>query len=363
MSWLWYWPAGGWDFDKWKSAQKWQPIRSEQSGRADLLPLDGFRSQADKWRGVSNEILGTLTDEPPKKMQWEMLGDELEHHGGGWFSLQRLRYRLTADEWGYAWLLLPRAIARPRGAVIALHQTHPHGKSEPVGFEKIPERGEGMDYAAELAAAGFAVLTPDTIGFGERQSGHSNSKYHSADEFFAAHPEGSVMGKMAYDTCRACDILRALPQTSDLKIGCLGHSHGAYGTLFAMLADQRIEAGVISCGVSLLRKDPTPQRWWRKTALMPRLGLYESNINDAPIDFHHWLALIAPRPMMIVVATQDQIFPNAATLAPALDQVGGVYAQHNAKQKLLTHIFEGPHTFPPDARKKAYEMLTDALRS
>src|SRR2546430_11897342 len=66
MSWLWYWPAGGCDFDKWKSAQKWKPIRSEQSGRAELLPLDDFKSQADKWRGISKEILGTLTDQPPK---------------------------------------------------------------------------------------------------------------------------------------------------------------------------------------------------------------------------------------------------------------------------------------------------------
>src|SRR5437762_509796 len=258
MSWLWYWPAGGWDFDKWKSAQKWRPIRSEQSGRAELLPLDDFKSQADKWRGVSNEILGTLTDQPPKKPEWEMLGDEFEHHGRASYSLQRLRYRLTADEWGYAWLLLPRAIAMPRGAVIALHQTHPHGKSEPVGFEKVPDHSEGMDYGAELAAAGFAVLAPDAIGFGERQAGHANAKYHSADEFFALHPQASVMGKMAFDVSRACDLLGALPQTSNLKIGCVGHSHGGYGTLFAMLAEPRIAAGVISCGASLLRKDPSP---------------------------------------------------------------------------------------------------------
>ena len=48
------------------------------------------------------QILGTLNDKPPKGAQWEPLGDEFENHAGGWYSLQRLRYRLTVDEWGYA---------------------------------------------------------------------------------------------------------------------------------------------------------------------------------------------------------------------------------------------------------------------
>src|SRR5207249_4987396 len=130
---------------------------------------------------------------------------------------------------------------------------------------------------AELAAASFAVLAPDAIGFGERQAAHANAKYRSADDFFAMHLHGSVMAKMAYDTSRACDLLAALPQTQKLKIGCLGHSHGGYGTLFGMLHEPRIQAGVISCGVSLLRKDPSPNRWWRKTALIPRLGFYETD--------------------------------------------------------------------------------------
>jgi dienelactone hydrolase len=363
MSYLWYWPAGGWDFEKWKSAQTWRAIHSEQSGRADLVPLVDFKSSAEKWRGVSNQILGTLNDRPPKAAQWEPLGDEFENHAGGWYSLQRLRYRLTVDEWGYAWLLLPRNIARPRGAVIALHQTHPHGKSEPVGFEKTPDHSEGMDYAAELAVAGFAVLAPDAIAFGERQAAHANAKYHSADEFFALHPQGSVMAKMAFDTSRACDLLHALPQTSGMKIGCLGHSHGGYGTLFAMLAEPRIESGVISCGASLLRKDPSPNRWWRKTALIPRLGFYESDVNASPIDFHIWLALLAPRPMMIIAGTQDQIFPNTATLAPTIEMVRKVYAQFGAEKNLSLHMFDGPHTFPPEARRKAYQMSSDALRS
>jgi dienelactone hydrolase len=362
MSFLWYWPAGGWDFDQWKNAQTWKPVQSDQSGKAELISLADWKNQAAHWKEISGQILGELSDRSPKQMRWDFLGDELERQGSPSYGMQRVRYSLTDDEWGYAWLLQPRMNGRPRGAVIALHQTHPHGKSEAVGFEIDPDKFKGMNYAAEMAMAGFVVLAHDAIAFGERQSGHPNTKYHSAAEFFAAHPNGSVMGKMAFDTSRACDLLNALPQTKSLRIGCLGHSHGAYGTLFAMISDDRIQAGVISCGSNLLRKDPSPDRWWRKTALMPRLGFYESNINSTPIDFHIWLALLAPRPVLLTAGTQDAIFPNCAEMKPALKIVGDVYRQLGAERNFQTHVFDGGHSFPNEMRQSAYQLLDEGLK-
>lgn len=362
MAYLWYWPAGGWDFDKWKANQKWTPIHSEQSGKSEPIPLTNWKSQAAHWREISDQILGSLTDKPPATMRWEFLGDEFQwHRGEASYVMQRMRYSLTDKEWGFAWLLQPRGIDKPKGAVIALHQTQPHGKGEAVGFEVVPGVNDGMNYASELAAAGFMVFAPDAIAFGERLGGDANALYNTADDFFTAQPDGSVMRKMAYDTTRACDLLKLLPQTKDLRIGCLGHSHGAYGTLFAMVHDQRIEAGVISCGMNLLRKDPSPQRWWRMTALIPRLGFYEKNINDTPIDFHHWLAMISPRPLLVTAGTQDLIFPNCEQLKPALKIVASVYAEQNAEKNFHTHVFDGGHSFSQGIRQEAYNLLEASL--
>jgi dienelactone hydrolase len=361
MSFLWYWPDGGWNFDKWKSAQTWKPISSEQSGKAEPIALVDFAKQKDHWQQISDQILGELADKPPTQMRFEMLGEELLRPGERAYSMQRIRYSLTDVEWGYAWLMQPKD-RQVKGAMIALHQTHCAGKSEAVGFEKVPDKFEGMNVAAELADEGFIVLAPDAIAFGERQSGHPNALYHSADEFFAAQPNGSVMGKMGFDTNRACDLLKMLPQTKDLRIGCLGHSHGAYGTLFAMVNDERIEAGVISCGMNLLRKDPSPQRWWRLTSLMPRLGMYEGNMNDTPIDFHIWLAMLAPRPVLLTAGTQDLIFPNCEALRPALKMVAGVYREQNAEKNFHTHVFDGGHGFPREIRREAYDLLAGSLK-
>lgn len=365
MSFLWYWPAGGWDVDKWKSSHSWTPIRTQQSGSHKLLPLisdsetlQGWQRESAYWRNISDQILGTLSDHPPTHPTLEYLGPELSTPT---YTMRRLRYLLTPDEWGYAWLLLPNdAKGKKNPAVIALHQTTPAGKHEAVGLELRPG-GEYLPYGAELASRGFVVFAPDAIAFGERMAEQASAKYRTAAQFFAAHPSGSVMGKMAFDTSRAVDLLQTLDFVDPDRIGCIGHSHGAYGTLFAMVQDPRIKAGVISCGVTLLRADPSPQRWWRMTSLMPRLSFYEGRIDETPIDFHHWLALIAPRPLTIVVGLRDQIFPNTQPVLPALEEVRRIYALHGSPTNLHAEPFDGPHSFPPEIRDRAYTMLRETL--
>ena len=79
--------------------------------------------------------------------------------------------------------------------MLALHQTACGGKNEPVGLDYDAGRARGVYYAHEMAKRGLVVLAPDAIAFGERQSGHRNTKYHSAEEFFAAQPHAGVMAR------------------------------------------------------------------------------------------------------------------------------------------------------------------------
>ena len=367
MSFLWYWPAGGWDFDKWKRSHDWTPIESEQSGKAEpvLLVSDGMTAEQwlkeqQKWRKISEQVLGSLSDGAPTKFRYDALGPSLRAEK---YTLQRYRYTLTDEEWGFAWLLSPHEPRAKGGVVIAHHQTVVGGKDEPVGFDIVPEADPGVYYAKELAERGFTVLAPDAIAFGERQSAHRNTKYRSADEFFAAQPHGSVMGKMAFDTSRAIDFLKQLPSVNAKRIGCVGHSHGAYGTLFSMVADPRIDAGVMSCGVSLIRDDPSPERWWRRTALIPRLGFYEADKSKTPIDFHVWLALVAPRPVLVIGGTKDTIFPNQAMLPKRLAEARKVWGLLGNPDALEEFVYEGPHSFHATGRERGYALLEKALRA
>jgi hypothetical protein len=369
MSFLWYWPAGGWDVDKWKQAHPWQPIQSEQSNHLELLPAfppganrQQWETDRTRWRTVSDQLLGELTDRPPATMRWEFLTDPLERRGDPPVVLRRLRFMLTDEEWGYAWLLTPvDGRASPRPAVIALHQTVIQGKNEPVGLEGHPGYASGMDYGLFCARRGFAVLAPDAIGFGERAADHSNTRYRSADAFFAAHPNGSVMGKMMFDVSRAIDLLEQLPDVDRERIGCIGHSHGGYGTIFAMIGDPRLKAGAVSCGFTTLRIDPKPERWWRRTALMPRLAYYEGRIEQAPIDFHLWLSLIAPRPLFVSAGLKDAIFPQTDNVPRVLEMLRPIWGLDGAADMLRSRVYAGPHEFPAESREQAFRLLRDVL--
>lgn len=360
MTYLWYWPSGGYDFDCWKAEHDWQPVTSPQSGRNDLMPLvtrgatqADWLQQRTHWMQITDALLGEINDRPPKAVAWETL----EARDTATYTARRIRYLLTDEEWGYAWLLVPRGTAEPCPAVIALHQTVPQGKNEPVGLEGDPE----LAYGKELAERGFAVLAPDAIAFGDRLQNSPTALYHSAEQFFAAHPQGSVMRKMVYDVQRAVDLLEQLPEVDSARIGCIGHSHGGYGTLFAMLYEPRLRAGVISCGITAFRTDPSPHRWWQMTALMPRLGYYAGHMEQTPLDFHHWVALLAPRPLLVSAALDDSIFPDTDNMPQLLERARQVYRLTNAPGSLHSWIFQGSHRFPREARTRAYHLFRETL--
>lgn len=366
MTYQWYWPdqnAYSWDFDLWRERYGIEPIESSQSGLRAPAPLLGeattleqWRSESvPYWRSVSMRLLGRLRDQPPADAAPEPVGPRFETAS---YTMQRHRYQLTDDEFGYGWLLVPHEPLFTDAAILALHPTACNGKDQIVGLDETSVSTNGGPYARELAERGFVVFAPDAITFGERQMGHRHARYRSAWEFFDAHPEGSVMAKMAYDTSRALDALETLGYR---RFASIGHSHGAYGTLFAMLEDPRIVGGVMSCGINLLRDDPAPERWWRATALIPRLGLGEESSVLAPLDFHHWLALVAPRPIMVIGGTEDKIFPNVAPLASRLEEVRQVYALHGASDALVSEVGPGGHVFTPEARERAGRMLSAVL--
>jgi dienelactone hydrolase len=360
VSYLWYWPSGGWDFDRWREASSWTPVVTPQSGAAEPVPLvprggtlERWKSDRAMWLEAVRAVLGESSDAPPTRFDYDIL----ESHAERDCSRQRVRYTITDDEFGYAWLLTPLAATEPRPCVVALHQTVPQGKDEPIGIEGSAE----LAYGRELVRRGFVVLAPDAIGFGERRRDHPNARYRSAEAFFAAHPNGSVMAKMNDDISRAVDLLERLPEADARRVGCIGHSHGAYGTLYAMLFEPRLRAGVVSCGVTAFRSDPTPQRWWRMTALIPRLGFYEGDMSRAPFEAHHLLALVAPRPLMVSAALADSIFPNTDNIPRLMRLARRVYTLYGVPQNLRGWVFHGAHDFPRASRTRAYAFLERAL--
>jgi len=198
------------------------------------------------------------------------------------------------------------AARTPTGAVIWLH---------PYSYGSGYNEGYGVQDTTvyhRLAKAGYVVLCYDQLGFGLRLLEGSG--------FYDEYPGWSRLGRMVIDVQAAVDFLadgkgRAaapLPAVRRDRIYLVGYSLGGMVGLYAAALDARI-AGVASfCGFTPLRTDtdarPTggSRRLWEWHALLPRLGLFQGHEQDTPYDMDDVLALVAPRPCLVVAPTRDR---------------------------------------------------------
>ncbi len=361
------WP--GHNYEEWKQLSTWQPptLPSRQAGQREPVPLlgagpgeSGPIADPAQWklrREQLSKLIAAMLGEPspitPATQAVQVIGEaKLADH-----VRRHIRIPAGADDWIPAYVLIPTSPASgKRPAMLVLHQTVNQGKDEPCGINGSPD----LDFALELVRRGYVCIAPDVIGFGERIPA-GTPPYTDNIKFFQKHPSWSVMGKMNWDASRCLDYLTSLPEVDAARIGCIGHSHGAYGGLFATAFDERIKAVVASCGFNTFRADPRPDRWSHLTPLIPQVGTYLPAVEAIPFDWHEVCALVAPRGLFIWYATQDDIFPNCAALKPIGQDVGSVYSLLKADQNLVWEGFDGGHSFPQAARERAYAWLDAQL--
>ncbi len=357
----------GHEWNQWRQVTTWQKteLRTDQAGRRDLAPLlggdeggtnriasvSGWQARRREIASAMQQILGQPTNLKPSALEVRDLGSEDLAD----YTRRHVQIRSEPDDWIPAYLLVPKKLSAARvPAILCLHQTVAQGKEEPCGMKGDPE----LAFAAELVKRGFVCLAPDVIGFGERIRA-GKQPYHDSIAFYRKHPGWSFMGKMIWDVGRVIDYLESLPFVDPKKIGSIGHSHGAYGTLFATAFEPRISAAVASCGFTTFRSDPNPERWSHLTALIPQLGLYLPDVASIPFDWQHVLALAAPRRLFVWYATKDAIFPQTQNLDGLLKDVRRVYELYGATNALAWQAFDGPHKFPQAGREAAYRWLDE----
>jgi hypothetical protein len=146
-----------------------------------------------------------------------------------------------------------------------------------------------------------------------------------------------------------------------------------------MAIDERIRAGVSSCGYDTFRLDGNTFRWSHATALLPRLGFYvssryitmdryrampDSEVVRVPFDHHMMLALVAPRPLLLSTSDDDVVFPNGGwSVRRSLARVRPIYEALGASERLDAYFFSGGHSFPGHASARAYTWLDRWLKN
>jgi dienelactone hydrolase len=308
-------------------------------------------------RAVVLDVLFDFLRPHPEELQAPDLVVLSEEQEEGYVR-RKIEYSTLPGERVRAYLLVPDGVALPAPAVLALHQTTCCGKFEVVGL--CGDRT--LAYGLDLVRRGYVVLAPDGITFGERAVGAPCGDTRAV---YTKFPHWSALGIMTWEAIQAVNVLVSLPEVDAARVGCLGHSHGGYGTILLAAVDDRIRASISSCGFMGMCDDAEPIRWARTSwfVFMPELRPY-INKKVFPFDFHELLALIAPRPFMNISGKNDLIFPGSVESSErAYAVVNEVYERIYGEDRFLknlTHPFG--HRFPTSVKVRAYKWLDSWLK-
>lgn len=326
-----------------------------------LADTERWHLKADALRELFVQTLGV---EPP--IACPLAPEVLSEEDCGSYVKRRVCYAVEPDERISAWLLIPKHCQGKRPAVLCLHPTTPLGKEQTIGNDTT-ENGQDRAYALHLVQRGYVTLAYDLMSAGERCfPGH---RAFETAPFYVKHPKWSARGKDLWDARRAVDFLQTLAEVDPDRIGSIGHSQGGGITIQAMSLDERIKVGVSSCGYWPFRLSKNPFNaartgWW---VGQPQLRPYCWTGKPFPVDLHEYLAMTAPRAIMMIAALNDCGYglDDVETTHPAFTDlalnVDSVYALLGAKGNFQSVLHTQGHGFLAEQRVAAYAFLDTHL--
>ena len=282
------------------------------------LPADTFR------QNLFNGLGGPW----PKPSQVKVRRRETIRKEG--YRIESLTYEAEPDDHVPAMLLIPDGVSssRPVPAVICLHQHQfRFGKHEPAGLDGSLMHHTGV----ALAKAGYVVLCPDMLCFGERRDEKLKNQDYERFEFLRYVVKGKCLAwKNILDIRRAVDLLVQRPEVQSDRLGCYGHSMGSTNTYMVGPWEPRLKCFVCNCCL------PTYKAIHREHMLhcypnyVPGLLQYGDTPDIA--------ALIAPRPLHMNFGELDNGSP-IDEVRKGLKKIAAAYATATASQN-FSHFIE-----------------------
>ena len=209
-----------------------------------------------------------------------------------------------------------------------------------------------------LVKKGVAVFAFDQIGFGTR--------IHEAKAFYERYPKWSLLGNMIADARAAVGALSRLQEIDSSKIFLLGYALGGKVGLLTAAFEDRIKGVISVCGLDPLRlytSDKSTEgirQYSHLHGLLPRLGFFVNQQDRVPFDFDEVLALIAPKPALVMAPTLDRY----ARLADVEREVEGCKRIYSLLGQPGALSFETPADFNRFSRRmqeRVLEWLTGYL--
>ncbi|NQT84817.1 dienelactone hydrolase family protein [bacterium] len=282
------------------------------------------------------DFLGRFPERKPP-LNAKVIGIEKEDE----FIRRRITYEVEPGIPIEAYLLVPKGKDRPFPAMVVFHSTVDYTIRQPGGLEGPEAKHIGV----HLAKRGYVALCPRNFIWD-----YAGLKWMDAvRKVKRDHPDWRGMAKMVWDGMRAVDYLCSLDYVDKNRIGCIGHSLGGKESLFLPAFDQRIKVAVSSEGGIGQKFSNWDAEWY----LGPDIRK-----SDFPLRNHQVLALIAPRPFLLLggnSADGDRSWDYILSVKP-------IYHFLGAGDGIAFFNHRQGHAYPPEAQQRAYEWIDRWLK-
>jgi dienelactone hydrolase len=352
----------------------------------ELSFLHGKYPSLEEWqKSARARVLEHLFYAPPAVAP---APDVVRRENRGDFVEEYLTFSTTPDLRVPAYLLVPNGAKRPLPAVLLLHC---HGGFYVWGKEKVVEQEnehqvlrefkqqlyEGKSIATELVRRGYVVLTIDMFYWGERRMlldddppsfrdpramtkeeiDAFNRRSQQSEQLVARSLLAAGVtwpGVMLWDDLRSLDYLAARPEVDPRRLACVGLSVGGYRSFVLAALDPRIKAAVdvgwmSSFGTHIRRHVVNSIGLTFHIA-----GLYRY------LDLPDLAALIAPRSVLVINGSKDQLFPPEGVKA-AFEKIEKCFGKAGVRERQQCRLYDAPHQFNVRMQADAWEWLERAL--
>ena len=344
-----------------------------QDAGLTVLPRDGNRPRTEEMmrsylRNLSHRALDRRMEKYEKLTTSEEIGEYqqamrrvfVEQLGG--FPEQTPLKARTVGKKSYADYRIEKIVYESQPgfhvpAILYLPKTDPpypgvlllcgHTENGKAGYQQV---------AIFLVKNGMAVLCPDPIGQGERKQlldENGKGPYRSTTEHMITGIGPIALGRnlatyMVFDAIRAVDYLESRPEIERSRIGCTGNSGGGNRTSYLMALDERIACAAPGCFITTTRRKNES----------PGPGDAEQNIHaqiSYGMDHADYILMRAPRPTLILAATQDFVPIEGAW--ESFRQAKRLYATLGFAERVDLAETDEPHGYSLQLRTAAVRWM------
>jgi len=315
-----------------------------------VAPLPQAPSTAEAWTAEAARLRRHLLDDVvfhgwPD--QWVKSSPRFEDagliEGGEGYKIRKLRYEIVPGFQSVALLYEPDKLSGKVPAILNLNgHVGPPGKSVEYKQKRC----------INFAKHGIMALNLEWFAFGELAA-------RGNEHWFGAHLDLvglNELGLFYLEMRRGLDYLYEHPQVDRNRIGVTGLSGGGWQTIVLSSLDERVRVSVPVAGFSSLRSRIEAKRYGD-------LGDIEQAATDflAASDFTHLVAMMAPRPTLLIHNAEDDCCFRAPLVKPyTFDVIRPFFRLYGKESAFDWHENRDPstHNYQLDNRLASYRFFS-----